>query len=160
MSGFWCAAILVVAVGVLGLVDDSWSRKIVESWINIHTLFGFLLWGFVIARFYWRAKHSPLMLPSGICELSRHLSREVYLLLYIIVGVREIVGIANVIWYGGTLDFNLFDKHFRNGPDRAGFEAKEDFQAFLAYGLVALVIIRTLAFRIWLRIVDRSIVHK
>jgi hypothetical protein len=38
-----CMALLVVVLGVVGLVAHSWARQIVESWINIHVLFGLLL---------------------------------------------------------------------------------------------------------------------
>jgi cytochrome b561 len=153
-------ALLVVAVGVLGLIDGSWPRRMLESWINIHVLFGLLLCGLVVARYQWRVKHSPGMLPTDVRELSRHLSRTVYLLLYVVIGFRLSIGIVNCIWHGGAVDFNLFDEHFRNGPDSKAFDPKDDFQLFLASGLFALAIIRVLAFRIWLRLSDHAATSK
>jgi cytochrome b561 len=150
---YGCIALVAVVVGVLGLLGASGPRQMLESWINIHALFGLLLCGLVISRCRWRVKHSPRMQPADIRELSRHLSRIVYLLLYVVVGMRQIIGILNSIWHGGAADFNLFDEHFRNGPDRASWNLKDDFQLFLATGLFALIIVRVIAIRLWRRLV-------
>jgi cytochrome b561 len=155
-----CAVLLVATIGVLGLLDGSWLRQMIESWINIHALFGLLLCGLVLARYQWRVRLSPRMLPADIGELSRHLSRIVYLLLYVVVGVRQIIGIINSIWHGNAVDFNLFDDRFRNGPDRAGWNPKDDFQLFLATGLFVLIIVRVLAFRLWLHAVERAVTKR
>jgi cytochrome b561 len=157
---YGCAALLVAAIGVLGLLDGSWLRQMLESWINIHALFGLLLCSLVLTRYQWHVRHSPGMLPTDIRELSRHLSRIVYLLLYVVIGARQSIGIINSIWHGTAVDFNLFDDRFRNGPDRAGWNPKDDFQLFLATGLFALIIIRVLAFRLWLRAVERAALSK
>jgi cytochrome b561 len=153
---YGCLALVTVVVGVLGLLGASGPRQMFESWINIHALFGLLLCGLVISRCRWRVTHSPTMLPADIRELSRHLSRIVYLLLYVVVGVRQVIGILNSVWHGGAVDFNLLDDYFRNGPDRASWNPKDDFQLFLAAGLFALIMVRVLAFRLWLRAVERA----
>jgi cytochrome b561 len=149
-------ALVTVVVGVLGLLTASWPRQMLESWINIHALFGLLLCGLVFSRCWWRVKHSPWMLPADIRELSRHLSRIVYLLLYVVVGLRQLISLFNSIWHGGAVDFNLFDDRFHNGPDHAGWNPKDDFQLFLATGLSVLIIVRVLAFKLWLRSVERA----
>jgi hypothetical protein len=148
---YGCIAAIAVAIGVLGLLGASWPRQMLESWINIHALFGLLLCGLVFARWRWCLAHSSRMLPVDIRGLSRHLSRIVYLLLYLVLGVREIIGILNGLWHGGAVDFNLFDGRFRNGPDYAGFNPKDDFQLFFASGLFALIFVRVLVFRWWWR---------
>ena len=157
---YGCAALLVVAIGVLGLLDDSWLRKALESWINIHVLFGLLLCCLALARYQWRIMHSPRMLPTDVRELSRRISRTVYLLLYVVIGVRQSIGIVNSIWHGGAVDFNLFDDRFRNGPDRAGWNPKDDFQLFLATGFSALIIVRVLTYRLWLRSIEHVALSK
>jgi len=96
------------------------------------------------------------MFPVDIPQLSRRLSRTVYLFLYLVIGVREIVGILGSHWHGGAVDFNLFDPRFRQGPDSAAFNPKDDFQLFLASGLFALIFVRILAFRLWSRSVERG----
>lgn len=149
---YGCTALLAVWVGVLGLLGASWQRQALESWINIHALFGLLLCGLVLASCQWRVKHSPRMLSADVRELSRHLSRIVYLMLYVVIGVRELIIILNGIRHGGAVDFNLFDVHFRHGPDYQGFDPKDDLQLFFASGLFALIFVRVLAFRLWLRV--------
>jgi hypothetical protein len=127
------AALLTVTVGILGLNPGSVLRQMLESWINIHVLFGMLLCGLVVARCLWQVRHSPQMLQTDIRALSRHLSRIVYLVLYLVIGVRQTLGVL------------------RHGPDYAGFNPQDDFQIFLASGLCVLFLIRILAFRLWLR---------
>jgi cytochrome b561 len=153
---YGCTALLAVVIGVLGLAGVSWPRQMLESWINIHVLFGLLLCGLVYSRCHWRVMHSPHMLPPDIRQLSRHLSRIVYLLLYLVIGVRESISILGSLWHGGALDFNLFDARFRQRPDYARFNPKDDFQLFFASGLFALIFVRVLAFRLWLRFRTRA----
>jgi cytochrome b561 len=115
--------------------------------MNVHALFGFLLCGLVLARYRWLVERAPHMLPSEIPELSRHLSRIVYLFLYVVIGAREVVGILNSLWHGGPVDFNLLDARSRQGPDYGWFSTKDDFQMFFASGLFALIFVRVLASR-------------
>jgi cytochrome b561 len=148
---YGCIAILTVAIGGLSLVDVSPLRQIVESWINIHLLFELFLFTLVIARYRWCVQHSPRMKRLDIKELSRHLSRIVYLVLYGVIGFREIIALVSSISHGGAVDFNLFNERLRNGPDNAVFNPRDDFQVFLASGLLALLSVRALAYRLWLR---------
>jgi cytochrome b561 len=152
---YGCIAIVAVVIGVLGLLGASGLRQTLESWINIHALFGLLLCALVLARCRWSVKHSPPMLPTDIRQLSRHLSRTVYLLLYLVIGMRELIAILISVWHGGAVDFNLFDERFR-GPDYAGFNPKDDFQLFFASGLVTLIFLRVLTFTLWLHAVGRA----
>jgi cytochrome b561 len=134
------AAVLVVFVGVLGLLDDSWLRNLLASWINVHALFGLLLWGLVVWRFYGRARQDPPMRRAEIRSLSRRLSRMVYLLLYLVIGTKQVLAIATLVRHGGTLTL----------------EPTKDFQAILLYGLITLIIIRILAVWVWLHVIDEA----
>ncbi len=157
---YGCIALAAVVIGVLGLLRGSWPRQVLVSWINIHGLFGLLLCGLVFARCRWHVKHSPRMLPADIHTLNRHLSRIVYLLLYVVIGMREIIAIVSSVWHGGAVDFNLFDQRFRSGPDYAGFNPRDDFQLFFASGLVALIFVRALTYPLWVRSVKRAALSK
>jgi hypothetical protein len=152
-----CMALLVVTVGAVGLVAHSWLRAFVESWINIHFLFASLLCGWVLLRYQSGARWSPGMLPNDVRELFRRLSRSVYLVLYAVIAARQIFCLASSIGHAGTVDFSLFDERFGNGPDSKVFDPKDDFQLFLASGLVVLAILRVLAFRLWLRATEHTI---
>jgi hypothetical protein len=151
---YGCAAVATLAIGVLGILRGSWATQVLDSRNSIHALFALLLCGLVFARGRWLVKHSPPMLPGDIHWLNRHLSRIVYLLLYAVIGVREIIGIVGSLWHGGPVDFNLFDERLRNGPDYAGFNPRDDFQLFIASGLVALIFVRALTCRLWFRSIE------
>jgi cytochrome b561 len=152
---YGCIALVAVGIEVLGLLGDSRLRQVLESWINIHALSGLLLCGLVLARFRWHLERSPRMSAADIRDLSRHLSRFVYLFLYVVIGIREVIGILHNLWHGGPVDFSLFDAQFSRGPDHAGFDPKDDFQLFLTSGLVALLFVRVSAFTLRSRCVAR-----
>ena len=162
-SGVWiyvpeaCTALLVVVIGTLGLIAHSWPRQMLESWINIHLLFGLLLCGWVMIRYQRRVSESPSMLPADVRGLSRQLSRIVYCVLYGVIGLRQSISIVSSLWHGGTIDFSLFDESLRHGPDTEGFDLHDDFQMFLASGLVPLAIVRVMAFRLWMRLTEKSL---
>jgi cytochrome b561 len=135
----WSMVLLVVWVGVLGLMHDSWPKRTQAFWINIHALFGLLVWGLVIARFWWRSRHAPPTLPREIGELSRRLSAAVHWLLYALLFVIPIIGIVTFIWHGRVFDFGLFQLNFGVRSNRAIFHPTEDIHGYLAYALFTLV---------------------
>ena len=147
-----CMALLVVLVGTAGLTAHLWVRQVVESWINIHLLFGLLLCGWVIVRYRLLVKNSPCMFPSDVRGFARQQSRIVYLVLYAVIGVRLCIGIVSSMWHGSPADSSLFDERIFNGPDSKAFDPKDDFQRFLASGILALVVVRVIAFSVWLRV--------
>jgi hypothetical protein len=104
-----------------------------------------LLCTLVITRYRWLVERSRRMTSIAIKELSRHLSRIVYLVLYGAIGFRGIVALQNGISHGSAVDFRLFDEHFSNGLDSAFFNPRDDAQVFLACGLLALLYVRALA---------------
>jgi hypothetical protein len=149
-----CTGLLVVGIGVLGLLDGSRARQLLETWINIHALFALLLCVFALTRCQWHMSHAPVMLPADMRKLSRHLSRIVYLVLYLVIGVTQSISIVSHFFYGSAVDFNLFDDRFRHGPDRPGWNPRDDFQLFLATGLFAIIVVKIWTFRLWLRAVE------
>jgi cytochrome b561 len=155
---YGCIAMGTVAIGVLGLSGDSCSRQVLESYINVHALFALLLCGLARARYRWFVKRSPRMTPVEIRELSRHLSRLAYLFLYVVIGMRELVGILNSLWLGGPVDLNLIDERFRHGPNYGRVSPKDDFQLFFASGLFALIFVRVLVYTRWSRCRKRAAV--
>jgi cytochrome b561 len=120
-------ALLVLVVGLLGLIQDSLPKPAPASWMNLHVLFGALLWVCVVARFYRGVRRAPRMLPAEVRALSRQLSRLVYLLLYALIFFGLIIGILGAALHGAIVG------------------GAENFQSYLVGGLVALVTIRALA---------------
>jgi cytochrome b561 len=101
-------------------------------------LYALLLAGLLTARFLWWLKYSPPTSAADIRLFSRGLSRSVYLVLYLIIGAQLMVNIVGALQSGA-------------GPARDLGMFKPTSQAFLVYGLIALVLIRVLAYLTWRR---------
>jgi cytochrome b561 len=141
----WISVVLVVAVGVLGLLHDSWPKKTQAFWINIHALVGLTVWVLVLARFAWRCRNAPPPLPADVGNLVRRLSGLVHGSLYALLFVIPIIGIVTFIWHGRAFDFGLFRLNFGVRSNKAIFHPTEDIHGYLAYALFTLVGIHVLA---------------
>lgn len=148
----WFMFVLVVVVGTLGLLHDSWPKQTHVFWINVHAILGLLLWLTLIARYWWRVRHAPPSLPPQTGALSRRLSTPVHLALYALMFIIPIVGMVTFIWHGRILDFGLFRIDFGIPSNRAIFKPTENIHGYLAYALFALAGIHILA-ALWHRFV-------
>src|SRR5277367_4811003 len=90
-------------------------------------LFGAGIWLYVVACFYQRLHRPPPMLPSDLYAFSRRLARVVYVLLYALMFVRLAIGILGA------------------APDRPIQIPFDDFQGYLASGVLAIVTIHVLS---------------
>jgi cytochrome b561 len=134
----WTMFVLVVCVGVLGLLHDSWPKQTQRFWINIHALLGLALWFVLIARLWWRRRHPPPVPIDNIDVLSRRLSGPVHFLLYALMFVTPIVGLVTFVYHGRILNFGLFQVNFGIASNRAIFHPTEDLHGYLAYALFGL----------------------
>jgi cytochrome b561 len=117
---------VVGAVGIVGLVRDSWPSRISEPWINMHAVFGLLLWIMVVAQFQQRTRAPDLMQEANIDSSCRQLSRAVYLLLYLVFGADLIIRA-------------MLHPSIAQPP--------ENLRDYLAYGVLALLTLRAMAAR-------------
>jgi cytochrome b561 len=141
----WSMFALVVVVGVLGLLHDSWPKKTQAFWINVHAIIGLILWSLLIARFSWRLAHTPPLLPAEAGAFSRRLSAPVHFALYALMFVIPIIGIVTFIWHGRAFNFGIFQIDFGVKSNRAVFHPTEDIHGYLAYALFALAGVHALA---------------
>jgi cytochrome b561 len=141
----WVMFLLVVGVGTLGLLHDSWPKRTQSFWISVHAMFGLLLWVLLLARFVWRIRHPPPPLPPDAGEFSRRLSGPVHLTLYALMFIIPIIGIVTFVWHGRVFDFGLFQVNFGIKSNRAIFHPTEDIHGYLAYGLFGLAGLHALA---------------
>jgi cytochrome b561 len=141
----WTMAVLIVFVGVLGLLHDSWPKGTSAFWINIHAVVGLAVWVLLMARFSWRLSHKVPALPEESGEFSRRFSRPVHLLMYALIFVIPILGIVTFIWHGRVFDFGLFRVDFGVPKNRAVFHPTEDIHGYLAYALFTLIGLHVLA---------------
>ena len=131
----WGIAAVTVDLGVIALVRQSRLRDALESWIDIHVLFGLMLIGFSILSFGTRRRRGPLS-AADIREQSRWLSRMVYLMMYAIIGLRELLGMLGLVGSEQVL--------------RPGLAFTNDLHALALSALAALVTIRVVMYRMWL----------
>ena len=141
----WAVFALVIIVGVLGLLHDSWPKETQPFWINVHALIGILLWVLLLARFGYRLRHSPPTLPAEIGAFSRRFSNPVHLALYALMFVIPIIGFVTFIYHGRIFHFGLFDLDFGIKKNKAIFGPTEDMHGYLAYALFALAGLHALA---------------
>lgn len=141
----WSMFVLVVVVGVLGLLHDSWPKPTQAYWINVHALVGILLWLTLLARFGYRLSHPPPALPADIGAFSRRFSSPVHFALYGLMFIIPIIGVVTFIYHGRIFHFGLFNLDFGIKKNRAVFEPTEDIHGYLAYALFALAGLHALA---------------
>ena len=151
----WMMAVLIVIVGVLGLLHDSWPKGTQSFWINIHALIGLLVWALLMARFWWRSAHPPPPLPPEAGGLARVLARPVHLSMYALLFVIPVLGIVTFIWHGRVFDFGLFKVDFGVQKNRAIFGPTEDIHGYLAYTLFTVAGLHALA-ALWHQFVRRD----
>lgn len=151
----WVMAVLIVLVGTLGLLHDSWPRQSQKFWINLHALIGLAVWILIVARLWWRLRHPPPAPTPEIGVLTYRLAYAVHLLLYLLVFVIPLIGIVTFIWHGRAFDFGLFKVDFGVRSDRAIFHPTEDLHGYLAYALFGLIGLHLLA-ALWHQFVRRD----
>lgn len=151
----WIMAALIVVVGTLGLMHDSWPRRSQAFWINLHALIGLSVWVLIVVRLWWRLSHPPPAPPPELGLLKRRLSYAVHLLLYLLVLVIPLIGIVTFVWHGRVFDFGVFKVDFGVRANRAIFHPTEDVHGYLAYVLFALIGLHVLA-ALWHQFVRRD----
>ena len=151
----WSMAVLILVVGTLGLLHDSWPKATQSFWINLHALIGLLVFALLLARLAWRARHPPPPLPPETGALSRRLSRPVHAFMYGLLFVIPLFGIVTFIWHGRVFDLGLFKIDFGVRKNPAIFHPTEDIHGYLAYALFALAGIH-IAAALWHQFVRRD----
>jgi cytochrome b561 len=123
------------AIGIAGLLHDSWPGVLHLPAVGLHALFGALLWLTVLAQFRDANRAASPPEAAGVDELCRRLSRRVYLLLYVVFGVNALVRMAAILWNNGP----------RGALHPAVLPPPENLRDYLAYGVFALLTIHILA---------------
>ena len=146
ITAHWALFVLLVVVGTLGLLHDSWPRHSQAFWINIHALFGLALWILLILRILGRIRFPPPPPAADDPSIAmRRLARIVHLALYALLFIIPIFGIVTFIWHGRSLDLGMLQLNFGVAKNRAIFEPTEDIHGYLAYGAFGLAAVHAIA---------------
>jgi cytochrome b561 len=129
-------ALPICVIGAAGLLRDAWPTALYLPGTGLHALFGVMLLTMVLAQFRQASRSAPAQSGAGMHELSRRLSRGVFLQLYILFGMSQIVRLAVILWNNGQ----------RASP-MAILQPPENLRDYLAYGILALLTIHALATR-------------
>jgi cytochrome b561 len=126
---------VVCAVGIAGLVRDSWPSPVQGHWINLHAAFGASLWALAVARFRQHAHTLGVPPELDFRRLCRQPSRTVYLVLYVVFGAEQVIRAGALLWNCKAL----------GTVHHAVLQPPESLHDFLVYGIIALLTIRALA---------------
>jgi cytochrome b561 len=114
--------ILVAATGIAGVLAGALPTSVPWAPMSLHAVFGVLLLSLVVLGSRRGISQAPLSETAALA-LCRRLSRSVYLVLYLTIGGDQLV---------------------RAGWNAAALQPPENLRDYFAYGLLALVTIRTL----------------
>jgi cytochrome b561 len=139
----WSLAILIIAAGILHPFASS-VEPTQALWTALPPSFGLLCLGFVISRFYWHIRVSSSTCCSDMRQFSRRLSLNVYLMLYVVIFVKEVVELVDAPWHDGKFDFRLFKAYLQTPDDQVLSEFTAAFGGYVACAVLAIVTIRAL----------------
>jgi cytochrome b561 len=123
------------AIGFAGLLRDVWPGALYLPRVNLHAVFGAALWLLAVAQFRHASSAAFALDGAGVHQLSRELSRRVYLLLYILFGTSQLLRIAAIFWNSAAPG----ELH------RAILTSPENLRDYLAYGVFSVLTIHVLA---------------
>ncbi len=134
----WTVAALILFLGALGLLFDDIPRQARPFWINVHVCVGLIYFALVVARVLWRATHKAPDLPPDIGEFSRRTSLAAHHLLYVLMLLIPVFGVAARVWHGRGFDYGVFQVNVGVASNPAVFHPAENIHQLLAYALFAL----------------------
>jgi hypothetical protein len=119
-------ALPALTAGVCGVIQDWQHPHPTVGWASFHTLFGILLMCSILVQFAVQRR--------DFCLVARRLSRQIYLILYVLCGVRETQFL--VAW--------VVDSGVGMGSLATVGDSMKDLQCYVGYGFLALVNVRLL----------------
>jgi hypothetical protein len=137
-------AAITVLVGVACQICDSLVHPTGNTTSKLHVLFGLALISAIIARFVWELRRTHLSPAIDIRAINRKLKRQVYLLLYGLVGVKELASIGIYIWRGGAFVVGGIHIGRHIGNDAIVLPPLDDFKIYAVYGVASIFLIRAL----------------
>ena len=151
----WIVAALIMFLGGLGLLLETFPRASQSFWINVHGTVGLVYFVTVIGRLLWRRTHPAPDLPPDIGEFSRRTSHPVHLFLYLLMIVIPMLGVVAYVWHARAFDYGLFRIDFGVPLTRSVFKPAEEVHGWLAYILFGVAGVHALA-ALWHHFIRRD----
>ncbi len=125
----WAVTPSVIAVGIAGVLHDSWHGHAPNAGAAIHALFAAALWLSAAVPLALRLRRSAFVYSADVNDCARRLSRTIYLVLYVLAGTKEMAA----VWAAGAA----------SGP--AIEESMKGLRCYLICGCCTLVTVRAMA---------------
>ena len=135
----WAAAILLIGIFWPG---DWPGDTAFTFWMNLQPAFGLTLLGFVVSCFYWHLAVPRALRQSDMRQFSRQLSRNVYLLLYVTMFLKEMIELIGVTWHDRLYDSGSLESYWQMPTDQVIDAFRHDFRGNIAGGVLAIIVIR------------------
>ena len=141
----WVVAILIAAVGAVGLMFDNVLHPAKAFWLNLHAIFGLVLFGFILARTTWRLTHPAPALPPGTSMITALSAKVLHRLMYLLMLAIPLIGLISFLWHARVFDFGLFRLDPSIAANRAISRPTQTLHAWLTYALIAALALHVLA---------------
>ena len=135
----WISAVLILTLWLLGQNIDNFAKGDPRVYArSMHILLGIVLAVVYILRITWRAK-GGVKLPPAAAGFAGKLGLGVHHLLYLLIGLILVLGIA-AVWIRGDNIFNLFRVPVFDPNNKQLREDVVDYHGLLANALLVLAI--------------------
>jgi cytochrome b561 len=150
----WIVALLVIAVGAIGLLFDT-LRPYKAAMLNIHALLGLFLYLLVLLRLTNRLTKPAAPPVAGASEAMTRLATAMHALLYAFLVAIPGIGLVSFIWHART--FNLGFASFTPVPvgAKAIYHPTQVVHIWMAYVFMAAISLHALA-ALWHHYIKRD----
>ena len=143
----WLTSILLVATVSIVLIRDQMETKAVRvELLNLHRAIGLGILLLLIIRLFFRAKHVKNLPKHGLSLLNELAAKVAHLSIYIALIALPILGLLQTNATGKEATFfGLFTLPKLINPNEDLAESLQDYHAYAAWILIALICLHILA---------------
>ncbi|MGO8738907.1 cytochrome b [Rhodoblastus sp.] len=136
----WLMALMIFGLYAVGLSVDSFAKPMRPTIVNAHAIVGLALLVLLVLRVAARASTGTPDYPGSMGPLFRLAAAAGHGLLYLLMLVVPLVGIATFLRAGRTLDLGLLQIHSPFAPNRDVAHRLQEIHELLAHLLIATVV--------------------
>lgn len=140
----WVVAVLIVAVGAVGLMFGNVLHAAKGFWLNLHAIAGLFLLALVAVRTAWRLTH-PAPPLHGAAVAAKLISAATHAAMYALMLAIPVIGLVSFLWHGRIFDFGVMKFSPGIAPDKAIYRPTQTLHAWLTYGMIAILALHVAA---------------